>query len=77
LQNLQISRTSQICIIFLYNVVVVVIQLEYNREPRDEEQRAKREEELNAIMTQQISSGQFREVCWDLAQRGSVGETWF
>ena len=61
----------------LINFDVVVIQLDYNREPRDEEQRAKREEELNEIMTQQISSGQFREVCWDLAQRGSVGETWF
>ena len=23
-----------------------------------------------------VESGKFREVCWDLEQRGSVGETW-
>ena len=58
-------------------IFVDPFQLDFNREIKDETLKAAREEELKALMKDQIGSGQFREVCWDLEQRGSVGETWY
>jgi hypothetical protein len=36
----------------------------------------KKSAELKKIFEEQIEEGKYREVCWDLEQRGSVGETW-
>jgi hypothetical protein len=52
-------------------------QLEFNREIRDETSRRDRDRRLKAIIEDQLEDGLYREVCWDIEQRGSVGETWY